>query len=76
MSYSHLRKMLLLFFCAALSAVLNPSYGQTTTTVKGIPLQDALKKINHVYGTHFLYDEELLKGKKTGYDMGSIKEKG
>lgn len=75
MSYPHLRRVLLLFFCTALSTVLNHSYGQQTPAIKGTPIQEALKKINHVYGTHFLYDEDLLKGKSTGYDMTTIKNK-
>src|SRR5580658_7256657 len=76
MGYLHLRRMLRpIFFAAILSVVFNHSMAQGNTSGKRIPLQEALRQINHVFGTNFVYDQEMLKGKTTTYDMQTIRNK-
>jgi len=61
-----------LFFAAVLLSSFFSSYAQTG---RRVPLQEALKEINHVFGTNFVYDQDLLKGKSTGYDMQNIRNR-
>ena len=73
MGYWHLQRMLRrLFFAAVLLSVLQFSFAQGG---KKVSLQEALKEINHIFGTNFVYDQDLLKGKTTAYDMQSIKNR-
>lgn len=70
MGYLRLFRMpLLLFFAVILST--SPSIAQG----KRVPLPEALKQINRAFGTNFLYDQDLLKGKTTTYDLGDIRSK-
>ena len=55
--------------------VISHSMAQGDNPVKRVPLQEALRQINHVFGTNFVYDQELLKGKTTTYDMQTIRNK-
>jgi TonB-linked SusC/RagA family outer membrane protein len=64
-----------LFFAAILFTVFNHSMAQGDNSGKRTSLQDALKQINHVFGTNFVYDQELLKGKTTTYDMQTLRNK-
>jgi TonB-linked SusC/RagA family outer membrane protein len=64
-----------LFSAAILFVVINHSMAQGDNPVKRVPLQEALRQINHVFGTNFVYDQELLKGKTTTYDMQTIRNK-
>jgi hypothetical protein len=64
-----------LLSAAILFVVINHSMAQGDNPIKRIPLQEALRQINHVFGTNFVYDQELLKGKTTTYDMQSIRNK-
>jgi TonB-linked SusC/RagA family outer membrane protein len=64
-----------LFSAAILFVVFNQSMAQGDNPVKRIPLQEALKQINHIFGTNFVYDQELVKGKTTTYDMQTIRNK-
>lgn len=48
---------------------------QGDNPAKRIPLQEALRQINRVFGTNFVYDQELLKGKTTTYDMQTLRNK-
>ncbi len=38
---------------------------------KAVPLRDALKKVTNTYGTQFVFDPELFKGKHVTYEPGS-----
>jgi len=65
--------MLRRLFCAAvLISLLHPSFAQG---VKRTSLPNALKQINHAFGTNFVYDQDLLKGKTTTYDMSALKNR-
>ncbi len=64
-----------LFSAAILFVVINHSLAQGDNSTKRIPLQEALRQINHVFGTNFVYDQDLLKGKTTTYDMQTIRNK-
>ena len=76
MGFLHLRKvLLLLLFLAVLS---NHSFGQASPAAgsgRQTSLAEALRQINRAFGTNFLYDQELLKGKTTMYDMSTIRSK-
>src|ERR1700753_1714349 len=70
----HLKRMLRqLFFAATLTSFLLPTHAQVTG--KRVSLSDALKQINRAFGTNFVYDQDLLKGKTTNYDMENIRNR-
>ena len=62
-----------LFSAAILISLLHQTNAQGVTPVKRVSLKEALKQINHVFGTNFVYDQDLLKGKTTTYDMQNIR---
>jgi type II secretory pathway component GspD/PulD (secretin) len=62
-----------LFSAAILISLLHQTNAQGVTPVKRVSLQEALKQINRVFGTNFVYDQDLLKGKTTTYDMQNIR---
>ena len=64
-----------LFSAAILISLLHHSNAQGVSPVKRVPLQEALKQINRAFGTNFVYDQDMLKGKTTTYDLQSIRNK-
>jgi len=67
MRYLHLRGVLwLLLFSASI-------YAQAQG--RKVPLTEALRQINHAFGTTFVYDQEVLKGKTTDYDLSGLHNK-
>ena len=75
MGFSHLRRVLqLLLIAVILFKTSIHSFAQPPAAGPGkhISLQEALKQVNRVFGTNFLYDQELLRGKMTTYDMTNI----
>jgi TonB-linked SusC/RagA family outer membrane protein len=42
---------------------------------KSVSVREALKKVTKTFGTQFVYDKQLLEGKKTTYNLDDIKSK-
>ncbi|HTJ14316.1 MAG TPA: STN domain-containing protein, partial [Dinghuibacter sp.] len=71
MRYPHLKRVFrgLLAAAIVLAAIRN-AHAQNR-----FPLQEALKQINRVFGTNFVYDQDIVRGKTTSYDVKSAKGK-
>ncbi len=73
MKSKHLRKLLLLILCTTVFSA-GMVVAQPPAT-KSVTIPEALKKITKTFGTEFMYDGELLRGKKTSYDLDNIRNK-
>lgn len=76
MGYLRLRRMLrLLFLAVILSNLFQFSFAQGVAPGKRVSLQEALRQVNRVFGTNFVYDQDILKGKTTGYNLTDMRNR-
>jgi len=74
MKSNHLKKLLLLLLCTGVFSAAGVAIAQQPVT-KSLSIHEALKKITKAFGTEFMYDGELLREKKTSYDLDNIRHK-
>ncbi|WP_084490333.1 SusC/RagA family TonB-linked outer membrane protein [Niabella ginsenosidivorans] len=70
-----LKKRLLIASLCLLGCMFNCPAVQAQAGGKKVSIEEALSQVKKIYGTQFVYDPDLLKGKTTSYSLDNLKSK-